>query len=124
MDTKFYVCKICGNIITYVHRSGVKVVCCGQEMTELVPNTVDASTEKHVPVVSVQGNKVHVKVGAVEHPMLAEHYIEWIVIQTKNGLQRKELHPGEKPEADFFLAPNDKFETAFAYCNLHGLWKA
>lgn len=124
MEMKFYVCKICGNIISYVKRSGVKVICCGQEMEEITPNTVDASLEKHVPVVSVKDGKVVVKVGSADHPMVAEHYIEWIALQTKKGNQRKELHPGQKPEVEFCIMPDDKVESVYAYCNLHGLWKA
>ncbi|NCB48533.1 MAG: desulfoferrodoxin [Clostridia bacterium] len=121
---KFYVCKICGNIISYVKRSGVKVICCGQEMEEIIPNTVDASVEKHVPVVSTSNGKVTVKIGSVDHPMVPEHYIEWIALQTEKGNQRKELHPGQKPEVEFCIMPGDKVVNVYAYCNLHGLWKA
>ena len=93
-------------------------------MTELLPDTVDASLEKHVPVYTADGNTVHVRVGAAEHPMLPEHCIEWISLQTKQGNQRKELLPGEKPEVCFALCAGDEVEAVFAYCNLHGLWKA
>ncbi len=124
MEMKFYVCKICGNIISYVKRSGVKVICCGQEMEEITPNTVDASLEKHVPVVNVTNGKVIVRIGGAEHPMVPEHYIEWVALQTSKGNQRKELHPGQKPEVEFCLMPGDKVENVYAYCNLHGLWKA
>jgi superoxide reductase len=121
---KFYVCKHCGNIIVYAKSSGVPVVCCGEPMQELVANTVDAAREKHVPVIAVDGTKVTVTVGAVEHPMLDAHHIEWIVLETKHGYQRKELKPGEKPAAEFALAGDDEVIAAYAYCNLHGLWKA
>ncbi len=124
MEMKFYRCAICGNIISYVHRSGVKVICCGQEMEEIVPNTTDGAHEKHVPVVTVSGNKVTVKIGSVDHPMIKEHYIQWIALQTSGGNQRKELKPGQKPEVEFYLAPNDKVQAVYEYCNLHGLWKA
>ncbi len=124
MNQMLFKCSHCGNIITFVKDSGVPVVCCGEKMTELVPGTVDASHEKHVPVYTVDGNTVHVKVGAAEHPMLTEHYIEWVAIQTKQGNQRKELHPGEKPEVCFALCEGDEVEAVYAYCNLHGLWKA
>ncbi|MCI1733676.1 MAG: desulfoferrodoxin [Bacteroidales bacterium] len=123
MDVKFFRCRHCGNIIAYVHSSGVKVVCCGEPMQELVPNTTDAAQEKHVPVVEVSGNKVTVTVGSVEHPMTPEHYIQWICLQTKQGNQRKELKPGEKPCACFTLCEGDEVVAAFEYCNLHGLWK-
>ncbi|MDD2294062.1 MAG: desulfoferrodoxin family protein [Bacteroidales bacterium] len=123
METKFYICRHCGNIIAYVHSSGVRVVCCGEEMQELVPNTVDASLEKHVPVIVRDGNKVTVTVGSVEHPMVKEHYIEWICLETKKGRQRIALQPGNKPMAEFFISSDDAPVAAFAYCNLHGLWK-
>ena len=121
---KFYLCKHCGNIIAHVYDSGVRVVCCGEEMQELVPGVVDASVEKHVPVFTVEGNLVTVKVGAAEHPMTEEHYIPWIALETKQGNQRKELKPGQKPEVQFALLPDDEVVQVYAYCNLHGLWKA
>ncbi len=124
MKQVFYRCNHCGNIVAFVKASGVPVVCCGEKMTEIIPGTVDASREKHIPVWSVDGNIVHVTVGSVEHPMLPEHYIEWISIETKQGNQRKELRPGEKPEACFALCEGDEVEAVYAYCNLHGLWKA
>lgn len=98
-------------------------MCCGEKMSELVPGSVDAATEKHVPVISVEGNKVTVTVGEVEHPMAEEHFIEWIALETQEGNQRKELKPGSKPQAVFMLAETDKAVAAYAYCNLHGLWK-
>ena len=121
---KFYRCDHCGNIITFVHSAGVPVMCCGQKMTELVPGTVDAAQEKHVPVVEVKGNVVHVKVGAVAHPMLEEHSIQWIALETRQGSQIKYLKPGEQPEAVFALAEGEQVVAAYEYCNLHGLWKA
>ena len=124
MKQVFYRCNHCGNIVAFVKASGVPVVCCGEKMTEIIPGTVDASREKHIPIWSVEGNIVHVSVGSVEHPMLPEHFIEWISIETKHGNQRKELHPGEKPEACFALCEGDEVEAVYAYCNLHGLWKA
>mgnify|MGYP000535616590 FL=1 len=121
---KFYVCKHCGNIIAYAKNKGVPVMCCGAKMSELVPGSVDAANEKHVPVISVEGNKGTVTVGEVEHPMAEEHFIEWIALETQEGNQRKELKPGSKPQAVFMLAETDKAVAAYAYCNLHGLWKA
>ena len=120
---KFYICEHCGNIIEFVKETGVPVMCCGQKMKEMVPGTVDAAVEKHVPVVTVDGNKVKVAVGEVEHPMLEEHYIGFIAIETEQGVQRKTLKPGEKPEAEFSLADGDKLVAAYEWCNLHGLWK-
>ena len=121
---KFYRCDHCGNIVTFVHNSGVPVMCCGQKMTELVPGTVDAALEKHVPVVQVQGASVHVQVGAVAHPMLPEHVIQWIALETNQGSQIKYLQPGQAPQADFALAPEEQVVAVYEYCNLHGLWKA
>ena len=120
----FYVCKHCGNIIAYAKNKGVPVMCCGEKMTELVPGSVDAASEKHVPVISVEGNKVTVTVGEVAHPMAEEHFIEWIALETAEGNQRKELKPGQKPEAVFMMTESDKVVAAYAYCNRHGLWKA
>ena len=121
---KFYRCDHCGNIITLVHAAGVPVMCCGQKMTELVPGTVDAAVEKHVPAVKVDGAQIHVTVGAVEHPMLAEHFIEWIAVETNQGSQIKYLQPGQPPKASFVLAEGEELVAVYEYCNLHGLWKA
>jgi superoxide reductase len=93
-------------------------------MQELVPGTTDGATEKHVPVVKIEGNKVTVRISSVEHPMVEAHYIEWIVLETRRGFQKKELKPGEKPEAEFLLPEGEAAVAAYEYCNLHGLWKA
>lgn len=122
-ELKFYLCKHCGNIIAFAKNSGVPVVCCGEKMTEIVPNTTDAAVEKHVPVVTVEGNKVTVSIGSVAHPMTEAHYIDWVAIQTKNGNQRKALSPTDEPKAEFPLLPGDEVLVALAHCNLHGLWK-
>ncbi len=119
---KFYKCETCGNIITKLSDSGVPVVCCGKPMTELVPGAVDAAFEKHVPAVTVDGAKVSVQVGEVEHPMLDEHYIQFIVLETAQGFQKKTLKPGEKPAAEFTVADGDRAVAVYEYCNLHGLW--
>lgn len=118
---KFFICRHCGNLISMVHNSEVPVVCCGQKMEELVPNTVEASGEKHLPVVSIEGNEVIVSVGSVEHPMVPEHFIQWIWLETENGSQMKRLQPAEKPEARFLLN-GEKPVAVYEYCNLHGLW--
>ena len=123
MEQKFFICEHCGNIIAMVKDSGVPVVCCGEPMKEIVPGAKDAAAEKHVPVYTVDGNIVSVVVGSVEHPMQPEHYIEWISLQTKQGNQRKALKPGDKPMACFAICEGDEVEAAYAYCNLHGLWK-
>jgi superoxide reductase len=93
-------------------------------MEALKPNTVDASHEKHVPVVEVDGNTVTVKIGVADHPMIPEHYIQWVYLETENGGQRKALKPGDKPMASFALTEGEKAVAAYAYCNLHGLWMA
>jgi superoxide reductase len=124
MEMKFYRCSHCGQIIAIVKETGVPVICCGEPMTEVIPGTTDASLEKHVPVVSVEGNIVLVSVGSAAHPMLPEHYIEWVAIQTKFGNQRKQLSPGDEPKACFSICDGDEVEAVYAYCNLHSLWKA
>lgn len=120
---KFLRCNHCGNIHEVINESGVPVMCCGEKMVELVAGESDGAFEKHVPAVEVDGNKVLVKVGEVEHPMLEEHYIQWIVVETKDGVFRKELKPGQKPEASFVLGEGDEVVAVYEYCNLHGLWK-
>ncbi len=122
MTKKFFVCKHCGNMIGLLHDGGVPMMCCGEKMAELVPNTSDGAHEKHVPVVEVEGNKVTVKIGSVAHPMIDAHWIEWIYIETLKGGQRKVLKPGEAPEATFLLTEDDKVLAVYEYCNLHGLW--
>ena len=122
-NTRFFKCEHCGNIVGIIQSSGVPIKCCGQNMTELIPGTVDAAVEKHVPVVSVEDNIVKVTIGEVTHPMTDEHYIQWIYLQTDKGGQRKNLLPTDAPEAVFALA-DEKPVAVYEYCNLHGLWKA
>lgn len=122
MDMKFFTCKNCGNIIAMVKDSGAPISCCGEKMTEIIPGTVDAAKEKHIPVYTIKDNTVFVTVGDVEHPMLDNHYIEWVAIQTSSGNQRKALHPGEVPKVCFALCEGDELLAVYAYCNLHGLW--
>lgn len=117
-----YVCSHCGNIVYKVKDSKVPVFCCGKPMSELTANVVEASVEKHLPVVEVKDDVVRVNVGAVEHPMAEEHFIEWIYLETENGGQYKKLNPSQVPAA-VFTVTGDKAVAAYAYCNLHGLWK-
>ena len=124
MEMKFYQCAHCGQIIAIVKGTGVPVICCGEPMKEIVPGTTDASVEKHVPVITVDAGKVMVKVGSAEHPMTEEHYIEWIALETKKGNQRKSLKPGDAPSACFMICEGDEVIAAYAYCNLHSLWKS
>ncbi|MDE5561633.1 MAG: desulfoferrodoxin [Bacteroidaceae bacterium] len=121
MAVKFYKCAHCGNVIIKVVDSGVKVVCCGQQMDELVANTVDAATEKHIPVVtSTENGCLHIEVGSVLHPMLPEHHIAFVYVETDNGGIRVDLT--DKPAADVCVG-NAKPLAVYEYCNLHGLWK-
>ena len=114
-----YKCKKCGSLVTEIINGGF----CGGNMDEVVANTTDAALEKHVPVVEVSGNKVVAKVGEVEHPMLEEHFIMSIILETKQGYQVKKLIAGAKPVAEFLLADGDEAVAVYEYCNLHGLWK-
>ena len=122
LNTKFYICPHCGNIVELVHHAGVKPLCCGQKMNELIPNTVDASGEKHIPAVKVGEGVVEVNVGSVDHPMVDVHWIEWVQLGTDKGSYRKWLNPGEAPNVRFLLQ-EEKPLAVYAYCNLHGLWK-
>lgn len=124
MKQRFFKCEHCGNIIAFVEDKGVPVMCCGQKMTEIIPNSTDAATEKHIPVFTVEGNKVSVTVSSTEHPMTEEHYIQWISLETKQGNQRKILAPSDAPKAEFMICDGDEVTAVYAYCNLHGLWKA
>jgi len=120
---KVYKCVVCGNIVEMIHIGGGQMVCCGQPMIQQAENTVDASREKHVPVVEIMGDKVHVKIGEVEHPMIPEHYIEWIEVLTTTRVYRKYLNPelNRKAETDFTV--EGEVIATREYCNLHGLWK-
>jgi superoxide reductase len=118
---QIYKCNICGNIVEVVHAGAGELVCCGQPMVLQVENTVDAAKEKHIPVKEIIGDKVVVKIGTVEHPMTAEHYIEWVEVVTKARVYRKTFTPGEKPFAEFDI--QEEVIEVRAYCNLHGLWK-
>ena len=121
-NVKFYMCPDCGLVVETIHDSGIAPSCCNMRMDALVPNTVEASGEKHIPAVTVEGSTVTVNVGSVDHPMQDAHYIEWVQLVTEKGSQRKYLTPGQAPSVVFTLE-NDKPLSVYAYCNLHGLWK-
>ena len=121
-NQKFFYCKRCGNMVGFINNSGVPMICCGEKLTELVPNTVEASVEKHLPVVNVSGNSVTVQIGSVPHPMEDGHHIDFIFVETEHGGQRKSLKVGEDPKVSFVFT-DDKPVAVYAYCNLHGLWK-
>ena len=120
---KFYKCEKCGSFVIKINEAACTPVCCGEPMAELIPGTSDGAHEKHVPVVEVNGNKVTVKVGEVEHPMMEAHYIQYIWLETDKGFMQKDLKPEEKPVAEFVLADGEKAVAAYEFCNLHGLWK-
>lgn len=118
----FYRCSICGNIVGMIQDGGGELVCCGEPMTLLKANTSDGAKEKHVPVYTLDGNKLHVAVGSVAHPMIEAHFIQWICVAQTNRTQRVALSPGQAPEADFVIEAGPA--VIYEYCNLHGLWKA
>ena len=122
-EPKFFICERCGNLVGVINDAKVPMMCCGQKMKLLVPGEVEAAGEKHIPVIKVEGSKVTVEVGEVAHPMTEAHLIQWVYLQTKNGGQRKALAAGDAPVAVFELADDEPI-AAYAYCNLHGLWKA
>lgn len=119
---EIYRCPICGNVVEVLNAGAGELVCCGKPMILLKGNTTDGAMEKHVPVVEKIDGGYRVKVGSVDHPMLAEHYIQWIELLTPTSVLRRELKPGEKPEAVFYT--DEEFVCVREYCNLHGLWKA
>ncbi len=121
-NNKFYICERCGNLVGMISESGVPMMCCGQKMTKLEAGVVEASREKHIPAVTVEGNAVTVTVGSVEHPMTNEHSILWVYLLTDRGGQRKCLEVGKAPVVTFALS-DEKPLAVYAYCNLHGLWK-
>ena len=122
---KFLKCKVCGKIVAIVNDcSKCPTKCCGEPMEEIPVNTQDGAHEKHVPVYGILGNIVSVKVGEVDHPMTDAHYIEWIALETNKGNQRKVLKPGAPATAQFALLPGEEVVAVYAYCNLHGLYKA
>lgn len=123
MATKFFLCTTCGNVIIKIEDSGVDVICCGKEMSELIPKTFDNAREKHAPVVErINDNTVRVKIGSEPHPMNTEHHIDFIYLETEHGGQIQYLKPEGKAEAEFCTCTNEAV-AAYAYCNLHGLWK-
>lgn len=123
MKQKFLICRHCGNLVALLRDQGVPIYCCGEEMQALIPGTAEASGEKHIPVYRVEGNTVHVTVGAAEHPMTKEHYIQWICLETEHGIQYAHLSPEDEPRAKFSLCEGDEVRAVYAFCNLHDLWR-
>jgi superoxide reductase len=119
-EVAFFRCKHCGNLVGLIKNGGGTLVCCGETMERLIPNTTDAAVEKHVPVAVKKDGKIYVEVGSVAHPMVDAHYIEWIAVASDEGTERIALSPGDEPKAVFC---DKKNAEVYAYCNLHGLWK-
>ena len=122
--TRFFRCGGCGNFVLFVdEKTACTPKCCGEPMEELTANTTDAAVEKHVPDVTVDGSAVCVQVGSVAHPMMDAHYIQFVCLETTNGVQMRYLKPGDEPKACFCLAEGESAVAVYEYCNLHGLWK-
>jgi len=121
-SSKFFICKHCGNMAVLLEDKGVPLVCCGENMTKLEPNSVEASVEKHLPVVAVSGDSINVQIGGALHPMEDKHHISLVYVKTQHGGQCKHLEVGKEPKLGFNFS-DDKPIAAYAYCNLHGLWK-
>jgi len=120
---RFFICKNCGNTAGLIKDEGVPMVCCGKKMAELIPNTVEASVEKHLPVViETTAERITVAIGSIPHPMEDAHSITFVYVETERGGQRKRLKAGEEPKLMFSFS-EDKPIAVYAYCNLHGLWK-
>lgn len=122
IQNKIYKCEVCGNIVELLHEGRGILVCCNQNMKIQKENTIDASTEKHIPIINQTKDRVNIKIGSEPHPMEEKHYIEWVEISTDKGTAKKFLHPKEKPETTFPV--KNKNIKSRAYCNLHGLWKS
>lgn len=123
MKQKFLYCRHCGNLAALLRDRGVPLFCCGEAMEELRPGTSGASGEKHTPIYTVEGDTVRVTVGAAEHPMTEDHHIEWIALETRQGIQYAPLSPGDRPEACFPLAEGDTVQAVYAFCDQHELWR-
>lgn len=119
---KFFICEHCGNIAMKLSDSGVPLVCCGEPMGEMQAASAGAS-EKHTPAPRISENKVDVSIGTVPHPMAEEHWIQWVTLETDQGIYIQNLSPGDPPEVTFFLNPGESPHVVSAYCNLHGLWE-
>jgi len=122
-ELMFFECKMCGNTVEMIVDSGMPMECCGEQMTEIISHTHEMGSEKHLPEVKMGKNYVEVEVGTIPHPMSDSHYIEWIILQTNNGVYRHNLIPGEQAKATFYLSAADKPIAVYSYCNIHGLWK-
>ena len=123
MELEFFKCKHCGQIVKKVKETQAKLVCCGEEMENIIPTTTDAAKEKHVPIYEIKGLECTVTVSTVNHPMTEAHYIEWVILATNQGSYKYNFNPTDAPVAKFNLREGEKVEFVYAYCNLHGLWQ-
>lgn len=123
MNSPFFICRHCGNIVAMIRDCGVPVKCCGESMKVLEEAEQSGSQDKHRPLYTVNEGVVTVSVGQEQHPMLADHAIEWVAVETERGLQFTRLQPGDLPQAVFTVAENDDVIAVYAFCNQHGLWK-
>ena len=121
-ERKFFRCAVCGNIVGLIEDGGGVLICCGQNMNKLIPNTTDGAFEKHIPVGTFENGRLLVTVGSAPHPMIEAHHIMWIAVAAGNTTMRISLNPDEAPSAEFFIKKQPA--TIYAYCNLHGLWRA
>lgn len=119
--TKFYICRHCGNLVQMIHDSQVPMICCGEKMTELKANTSDGAGEKHLPVIHLEDGAININVGEVDHPMIPEHFIQWVYVETNKGGYCYNFQPNEEPNVSFSI-PDEEVIAVYAYCNLHGLW--
>ncbi len=122
MKDKFYYCPICKNFFGVIHDSNVTPICCGKPMQVIEANSTEAAVEKHIPVVEIKDGVCHVVVGSVLHPMVEEHWIDWVMVATTLGRHRLVLRPGQEPKVDLKLAEKEEVLRVYAHCNLHGLW--
>jgi superoxide reductase len=121
-NQKFFICNHCGNMAGLIENKGVPMICCGEKMGELIPNTAEASTEKHLPDIINSGDSIDVQIGSAPHPMEEKHHIVFVYVETERGGQRKCLNPNDPANLSFSFM-DDKPVAVYAYCNLHGLWK-
>ena len=123
MNVKFYRCEHCGNFITFLYNSGARPVCCGDAMSDVPVNTSDSAGEKHIPTLVRNGDRVVVTIGSIPHPMSVMHHINWIALETQDGLYIRQLEPDHDPQTEFVLSTGDSIKNVYAFCNIHGLWK-
>lgn len=123
MAIRYFVCGQCGSVVEKIVDSGNPLICCGREMKERIPGMSEGAGEKHVPVYTVEGNRVHVEVGEIWHPMQEDHFIRFIALEGTKKNQTVHLNPGDNPVADFVLSEEESVQAVYAYCNLHSIWK-